>query len=784
VTLFSLIIFLASIWSLAFYASRILHQDIQGLLGVQQASTVSLVTKELDHELNERLQALERVAAGINQAALASPALLQANLDQHPIFQEMFNAGTFITGADGVAIASIPASAERRGVNYLDRDYIRFALKEGKLAIGQPVMGRRVSAPVVAMAAPIFDDHGKVIGALAGVTNLGAPNFVDAMIATPYGQTGGYALLAPKLRMIVTATDKRLIMRSLPAPGINALIDSHLRGDAEMLIGIDPQGIEVLTSVARIPVAGWYVQASLPTEEAFAPIRAMQKRLLLTTLLLTLLAAGLTWWMLKRQLAPILAASKALASVSGKDRWQPLPIDRQDEVGGLIGGFNRLLVKLGQREALLRQILNTSSVAIFLVDLQGRITLTNNRMAEMFGCPMKALVGMEYVELVNPAEREGARQKMLALLASAVPSVDLDRMYWRADRSEFWGHLSGKRFVDAEGQEQGLIGVISDITERKRIEEKLAQHDNMLTAIIDNFPGGISMVDTDLHLIACNKQMKRLLDFPDSVFEKSAPSLEDLFRFNAQRGEYGPGDIEQQVAERVARARDFQPHKFERERPNGKVLEIQGEPVPGGGFVTIYLDITERRQMEEQVRQLAFYDTLTKLPNRRLLYDRLSQSIAASKRSACYGALMFLDLDNFKSLNDTHGHGAGDLLLIEAANRLQHCVRKIDTVARLGGDEFVVVVGDLNQDKAESSLQAKTIAQKISGALAEPYRLALSPDEQTATVVEHRCSASIGVVVFIENEGSQDDFLKWADAAMYRAKAEGRSLIRFWELKV
>lgn len=436
---------------------------------------------------------------------------------------------------------------------------------------------------------------------------------------------------------------------------------------------------------------------------------------------------------------------------------------------------------LASREALFKQVLNTSSVAIFLVDLQGRVTQTNQRMAEMFGYPMETLLGLEYVALVNPEEREVARQKMLALLASDIPAVEADRLYWRADKTEFWGHLSGKRFTDADGTEHGLIGVIIDITERKTAEKTLLQHDNMMSAIIENFPGGISMMDADLRLTAYNKQFKQMLEFPDALFEKPDLNLEDIMRFNAQRGEYGPGDIESQVATRVERARKFEAHKFERQRPNGRVLEIYGEPVPGGGFVTAYLDITERKQLEEEVRQLAFYDPLTKLPNRRLLYEHLGQSIAATKRSGYHGALMFLDLDNFKSLNDTHGHGAGDLLLVEVAHRLRNCVREIDTVARLGGDEFVVVVGDLSKDKAESTIQAGFIARKIQNALSAPYLLPVKHDDKAIDTVEHRCSASIGVVVFIDSEGTQEDFLRWADAAMYKAKESGCSLIRFSE---
>ncbi|MBI5439139.1 MAG: diguanylate cyclase [Nitrosomonadales bacterium] len=203
------------------------------------------------------------------------------------------------------------------------------------------------------------------------------------------------------------------------------------------------------------------------------------------------------------------------------------------------------------------------------------------------------------------------------------------------------------------------------------------------------------------------------------------------------------------------------------------------------GEVTHYVatlhDITERKKAEEEISNLAFYDTLTQLPNRRMLNDRLCQTMAASKRSGCYGALMFLDLDNFKPLNDTHGHGAGDLLLIEAAHRIAGCVRETDTVARFGGDEFVVMLGELDVDKAESTTHASIVAEKIRTALSEPYLLAFRHEGEAEKTVEHRCAASIGVVLFIGHETGAEDIVKWADMAMYRAKEGGRNRVRFFE---
>ena len=194
-----------------------------------------------------------------------------------------------------------------------------------------------------------------------------------------------------------------------------------------------------------------------------------------------------------------------------------------------------------------------------------------------------------------------------------------------------------------------------------------------------------------------------------------------------------------------------------------------------------FYDITERKVAEERIRILAFYDTLTQLPNRRLFNDRLGQALAASKRSGRYGALMFLDLDNFKSLNDTHGHGAGDLLLIEVAHRINSCVRETDTVSRFGGDEYAVVISELNSDKDKSIAEAGIVAEKIRVILAEPYLLTVPQEGKAECAVEHHCTSSIGVVLFYNHEADSEAVLKCADIAMYQAKEAGRNLVRFYE---
>jgi len=190
------------------------------------------------------------------------------------------------------------------------------------------------------------------------------------------------------------------------------------------------------------------------------------------------------------------------------------------------------------------------------------------------------------------------------------------------------------------------------------------------------------------------------------------------------------------------------------------------------GGIAIVQDFTERKNAEERINNLAFYDPLTHLPNRRLLMNRLQQALAFSSRTGSAGALLLIDLDHFKTLNNTLGHQVGDLLLQQVALRLTACVRENDTVARLGGDEFVVMLESLGEHALEAAAHTEVVGEKILAALGQPCQLVTN---------EHHCSCSIGAVLFNSNSQTTDDLLKQADIAMYQAKKAGRNTLRFFD---
>lgn len=429
-----------------------------------------------------------------------------------------------------------------------------------------------------------------------------------------------------------------------------------------------------------------------------------------------------------------------------------------------IFALERAAEELHRSEEQFRRLSQISPVGIFHADANGACNYVNERWCEITGLTREASLGGGWMRALYPGDRDHT----LALWQEAMSARQSVHMEWRMQKPDgtvYWALGGATTELDSQGKVLGFIGIVNDITERKRIEEELR-----IAAIAFESQEGMMVTDASGVILRVNQAFTQLTGFDAEEAVGQKPNLLRSGRHDTR--------FYQKMWETLAAQRYWQGEIWNR-RKNGKIyaewLTISAVTTPDGQvthYVGMFSDITQNSEAEAEIHRLAYYDVLTHLPNRRLLQDRLGQALLATHRTGHCGAILFLDLDSFKGINDTLGHEVGDLLLVEVAQRLHACVRGIDTVARLGGDEFVVLLEGLSEEINEAAAQSRLLGDKLLEALAQPYRL---KDR------DFHCTVSIGISMFCGDDVTVDEVLKRADLAMYQAKSAGRNALRFFD---
>ncbi len=359
----------------------------------------------------------------------------------------------------------------------------------------------------------------------------------------------------------------------------------------------------------------------------------------------------------------------------------------------------------------------------------------------------------------------GKRSEFVALMGRLGQVENFETRVYRKDGKIIWISENSREVRDPDGRLRYYEGTVEDITARKTMETELR-----IAAAAFETHGSMMITDTNKVILRVNKAFTESTGYTAEEAIGQTPSILKSGRHHA--------DFYQAAWEAIHRNGTWQGEIWDR-RKSGEIYPkwltisaVKGEDGNVTHYVGSHLDITERKQAEEKILQLAFYDPLTHLPNRRLLMDRLQHALASNSRMGNEGALLFIDLDNFKTLNDTLGHGMGDLLLQQVAQRLVSCVREADTAARLGGDEFVVLLEGLSEQAFEAAAQTEAIGEKILVVLNQPYWL---------TEHRHYCTASIGATMLDGKSHTAEELMKQADIAMYQAKRTGRNAMRFFD---
>jgi diguanylate cyclase (GGDEF)-like protein/PAS domain S-box-containing protein len=415
---------------------------------------------------------------------------------------------------------------------------------------------------------------------------------------------------------------------------------------------------------------------------------------------------------------------------------------------------------LRNSEARFRALFDNAGIGVVLSDPDGTYVQANPAFCDMVGRREQELKALTFRDVTHAEDIPRHAGLLQEMIEARRDNYHLYERYVPTDGRTVWGSRTATAIRDtAGGALRFVVAVVEDVTEKKRLED----HMRLADTVFRNTGEGLFVTDADQRIIHVNPAFTELTGYSPSDVLGKTPSV-------LSSGRHSP-EFFQTMRQTLAETGKWQGEIWNRRKSGEMFAEwlniaaVRDEQGVLTNYVSVFSDITSRKQVEERLNYLANHDPLTRLPNRTLFQERLSRALTRAHRNQSIVALLFIDLDHFKQVNDTLGHLAGDLLLQQVADRLSSCIRQGDTVARLAGDEFTVILEDIADPR-----DAAVVAHKILRALFDPFDLKGR---------EAKISSSIGVALYPADAGDPQTLVRLADAAMYRAKHQGRNTCQF-----
>lgn len=750
---------LAATTLLTWLALSMAERDMKAVIGQQQFSLLSLAAAHIDEQLATKRVLLASIAEA-TPPGQRNATTIRAAMERHALAASEFaNVAAF--DAHGQYLTSL-RPPNQPNPNVADRSYFEqtMALKRG--IISPPVRGRVSNLPIVALTHPIIDSGGDVQVVLVASIDLLNSDFFHHFNTMKPGKTG-YMFIMTTEGILVNHPNKARLLEHINArPGLNLGTQRALDGFEGWMEATNKDGVDGIYSYKRLNATNWIVAVRYPTEEAFAPMEQMQQQAVLAATGFAALAGLLSWWMVKLLLAPLQKLRSNLLAI--RTRGGDISVLRssgRDEIGELSEALYELTAerqaaqeRLADSEKRARVIADNIPALVAYIDRDLRYRFTNEHYQFLLGQDPRAMIGKRIDEVFGPDML--ARWQDCIDLVLAGRRIHVERA---GDELERHLHLMAELVPDTapDGTVQGFYLMCTDITERKNAELAQAASEKRLRLIADHLPVLISAIDPEHVIQFGNATYHRWLDIdPDTLPGRPIASVMG----HAAYAEAHPA-LERAFAGNVTEYESSA-------RLHGEIRVLETTFVPDvrkdGSVPFVYAltsDVTRSREVEAELLRQARRDPLTGIPNRRLFEDVLDQAIERVRRQDCQLALAYLDIDNFKHINDSLGHAAGDEVLKEFALRLGGNVRATDTVARLAGDEFVIIFENIRQ-----AGEVQLLAEKVMSAVAPDFNVLGAP---------LRVTTSIGIALYAGGTETAGSLIGRADMALYDTKRRGRN---------